>query len=442
MISETTSFEPYWWRVAAPEPATPVALAARYDTAVVGSGFTGLRAAIELLRAGRSVVVLEREEPGSGASRRNAGYLGRALKTSFSKLRDRYGSDHALAVYRELGEAFRSTLEFIEKEGIRCHLQRCGRYIAASSPGHYEELATELEVMQRELGYAFSMVPRGRQREEFASDAYHGGAVIPDLASIHPGLYHKGLLALVLTLGGVVSGRTEVRSIEPRKEGISVATSRGHIRAADVVIATNGYTPPQFAWHARRLVPFTAYMAATEPLPADRFDSIIPARRTVLDTNFNIDFFRPAPDSPRILFGGATGSGLAGDSAIAVRLHRILANILPQLSDVRLDHVWTGNCAGTFDLRPHMGGRDRVWYALGYNFGGVAMGSYLGAKLAHRIMGRAEGNSVFEQGRFPTLPFYRGRAWFLPLVMKYFDWKDGKGTLRHPQRREDRSTSR
>jgi len=420
------SFEPYWWRIAAPEPAAPVALASRYDIAIVGSGYTGLRAAIELLRAGRSVVVLEREDPGFGASRRNAGYLGRGLKKAFPKLREKYGGAYARAAYAEAGEAFRSTLEFIEKEGIDCHLQRCGRYIAASSAQHYEELASEMEVMNREFGYEFSLIPRSRQREEFASDAYHGGAVLPALGSLHPGLYHKGLLALVLRLGGTVSGRTEVTGIDSWKDGVSLATGRGSIRAGAAIIATNGYTPPGFAWHARRLIPFTAYMAATEPLASDRFASVIPAGRTVLDTNFNIDFFRRAPDSNRILFGGATGSGLSDNHAIAARLKQILVHVLPQLADVALDHVWTGRCAGTFDYLPHMGRGDRVWYALGYNFGGLAMGSYLGARLARRIMDPAEEQSVFEQHPFPTMPFYRGKPWFLPLAMKWFDFKDGK----------------
>ncbi|HEX4568931.1 MAG TPA: FAD-dependent oxidoreductase, partial [Dongiaceae bacterium] len=322
--SRAISFAPYWWRAAAPEPAASVVLAPRYDVAIVGSGYTGLRAAIELLRAGRSVVVLEREDPGFGASRRNAGFLGRGLKKAFPKLREKYGAGYARAAYAEAGEAFRSTLEFIEKEGIECHLQRCGRYIAASSEPHYRELADEMEVMNREFGYEFSLLPRSRQREEFASDIYYGGAVIPALGSLHPGLYHKGLLEIVLRLGGAVSGRTEVTDVESRKDGVAVTTGRGSIRAGDAIIATNGYTPPGFAWHARRLIPFTAYMAATEPLPDERFTSLIPAGRTVLDTNFNIDFFRPAPDSNRVLFGGATGSGLRDNHAVAARLKEIL----------------------------------------------------------------------------------------------------------------------
>src|SRR3954469_10604518 len=67
-------FEPYWWDAAPPELHPVVDLAPRYDVAVVGSGFTGMRAALELARAGRSVVVFDKDAAGSGAARRNAAY--------------------------------------------------------------------------------------------------------------------------------------------------------------------------------------------------------------------------------------------------------------------------------------------------------------------------------------------------------------------------------
>lgn len=412
---------PYWWDAAPPTPAPQRDVPARADAVIIGSGYTGLSAALTLLRAGRSIVVLDSEDPGSGASRRNAGYLGRTLKKTFPALMKARGKQHALAVYRDLDRALQTVRELIADESIGCHLVRCGRFIGATSPAHYEQLARDLHVTKRFLGFEFAMLPRAEQHREMATDLYFGGAVIPDLGALHPGLYHRGLLERVQQAGGIVLGGTPAMSVDATAG--QVATSRGTIATREIIVATNGYTPRRLAWHARRVIPFTAYMAATEELPRDLFHALVPHGRTVIDSNVNIDFVRPAPDSPRLLFGGATGSRPGSVEAIAARLSAILARIFPQLRGTRLSHVWTGRCAGTFDLMPHMGRHDGVWYALGYNFAGVPMGTFLGQQIARRILGDPAGANAFERP-LPTIPFYTGNPWFVPLAMRWFDWHD------------------
>jgi glycine/D-amino acid oxidase-like deaminating enzyme len=423
-------FEPYWWAAAAPVRLAAGAPAARYDVAVIGSGYTGMRAALELARAGRSVVVLDKEPAGSGAARRNAGYLGRVLKKSLPTLMAKHGAAKGIAIYRELGDAFTGTVDLIARENIDCKLTRHGRYIAATSTRHYDAMAVELEAMRKHLGYPYEMVPAAVQRREFGSDGYCGGAMIPDLAAIHPGLYHRGLTQRAVAAGAVICDDVSVQAVTPDADGVTVATDKGTITVKDAIIATNGYTPrgsgDGFAWLARRVIPFQAYMAATEELTPAQMDDAIPQRRTVIDSNSNIDFFRPAPDSTRLLFGGGTGVPRGGFQEIARFLHGVLGRVLPQLRATRLEWVWTGFCAGTFDMMPHIGGRERIWYGLGYNFAGVPMGTHFGLKLANLVLGRPEGRSAFGEEPFPTLPLYNGNPWFVPLAMRYFDWKDGK----------------
>jgi glycine/D-amino acid oxidase-like deaminating enzyme len=190
------------------------------------------------------------------------------------------------------------------------------------------------------------------------------------------------------------------------------------------VVATNGYTSPAFPWLARRLMPFDAFMIATEPLPPGRIARALPNERTNLDARHNIDFVRRSPDGRQILFGGRTGSRLPTPEIAAARLRRSLARIFPDLAGVRLEHSWTGRCAGTFDLFPHIGAHQGVHYALGYCFAGVPMGTHFGRKLAHRILGDGEGATAFDALPFPTLPLYRGNAWFMPPLMAAVDLLD------------------
>ena len=427
----TTDFRnaPYWWDAAPLTEHAGGSLAPSYDVAIVGSGYTGLRAALTLARGGRSVAVFDKERPGYGASRRNAGFLGRTLKKSYIDLKAAKGAAYASAIYRDLMTAYESTLAFIEEEGIECHAVRCGRLIAATSAAHHALLERELAGMKTDLGLPYSMISRARLREEMATDLYDGGAVIPDLGSLHPGLYHRGLMTKALSAGVTIFGNCEVAAIEQtgkQGERFRVTTVGGETRARDVVIATNGYTPKSLAWHARRVIPFVGYMAATEPLPPTLLAGQLPHRRTVIDSNLDIDFFRPAPDSPRLLFGGATANGLRDPEAIANLLHARLRRALPDLADVKLSHVWTGQCAGTFDMMPHIGCHDGIWYGMGYNFAGVPMGSFFGLKLAQKILGLPGGATAFEGDAFPSLPLYRGNPWFLPLAMRYFAWKDAK----------------
>jgi glycine/D-amino acid oxidase-like deaminating enzyme len=426
IVAPDFSDQPYWWRSAAPEemPSTP--LSPRYDVIVVGSGITGLRAAIDLARAGAKVVVFEKDRIGSGASRRNAGFLGRVLKKSFRDIEKKDGHPKAMAIYSELNRAFRSVGEFVQKEGIQCHLTECGRFIAATSPAHQAVLVAEMESLRKNLGLPFEIVAPADVRTEMGADIYHGGIVVPDLASLHPGLYHKGLTELALAAGVTMVTSCAIHSVDRLQDGtkFSVATDRGRFGAENVIVATNGYTPQHLKWHARRLIPFDGFMAATEEISQELLDEVIPHGRTIIDSNTNIDFFRPAPDSRRLMFGGATGSPQAPPEVLAERMHRLLVRVFPQMAEVKLSNVWTGKCAGTFDMMPHMGNHDGLWHGMGYNFAGVPMGTYFGQKIAEQILQPASERSVFMSSSLSTLPFYQGNPWFVPLVMKFFEWQD------------------
>ena len=108
-------------------------LPARCDVAIVGSGITGVSAAIPLARAGRSVLVLEMGALGQGASTRNAGFVGRTLKHRFSKLIETVGLEQAIRTYREMQAAFESVATIIKEESIDCGFAVRGRFIPAPS---------------------------------------------------------------------------------------------------------------------------------------------------------------------------------------------------------------------------------------------------------------------------------------------------------------------
>jgi glycine/D-amino acid oxidase-like deaminating enzyme len=416
--------QPFWWD-AAPRPVLPEhTLPAKVDVAIVGSGHTGLVAALTLARAGRRVAVFDAGDAGQGASSRNAGYVGRSLKHSFGELIERHGLERAVGVYRDMRAAFDWVFSLVEQEQIACKLVHCGRFVGARSPRQYEAMAREYQLRERHLGEPFAMLSAADQGRELGSDYYCGGAIIPDHGSFHPGLYHLGLLDRALSAGVELHPRTPVVALRRESEGFAVHSARGAVLARDVLVAANGYVDKAVPWLRRRLVPFHGYMVATEPLAHEQIDRILPRARTVIEFHHNIFFLRRSPDGERLLFGGYTGGPVPSLKGMATRLHAALLRILPDLAGVRFSHAWTGKCAGTFDLYPHIGVHDGLHYALGYCFAGVPMGSWLGLKAALKIMRLPEAATTFDALPFRTMPLYTGNPWFVPLVMRYFDWQD------------------
>lgn len=425
-LPATTVDKPFWWR-AAPRPDLPRQSApATADIAIVGSGLTGLVAAIHLAQAGRQVAIFDQGAIGSGASSRNAGFIGRTLKYSFGDLQRQHGTQHAMAVYREMQMAFDSVAETVAACDIHCDYQTHGRLVLANTAKQYDEIVDEYRLREQHLGNRFSAIGKSDLRSEIASDRYHGGVVVPDMAALHPGKYHQGLLAKAIALGVGLYPQTPITALKNAGDGWLVSSRDGAAtRARSVLLATNGYSGKLLPWLQRRLIPFDAWMIATAELDPALMARLLPQHRTYIDNNMNIDFLRRSPDGKRVLFGGKTGT----KSTLPVMARRLAAElraILPDLATTDIDDVWTGRCAATFDLLPHLGQIDGLHYAVGYCFAGVPMGTHFGRLIANRLLGHGTQTSVFADKPFPTMPLYTGNTWFVPAMMRYYDWKDGK----------------
>ncbi|HLJ21317.1 MAG TPA: FAD-binding oxidoreductase [Stellaceae bacterium] len=416
---------PYWWEAAPPTRTDPRAPPARVDVAIVGAGITGLNAALELARAGRSVTVLDAEDLGHGASTRNAGYVGRTLKHSFSDLLRKYGPAYAVSAYREMQAAFDSVADRVQREQIECGFKVRGRLILARAQRQYDDLEQEWALRKKHLGSEFTMLSRKALRDEIASEFFYGGALIPDLASIHPGLYHRGLLDRTRAAGVELIGNTPVERIRPIDgDGFEVTTPRGATRARDVLVATNGYTGNLLPWLQHRLIPFDAYAIVTEPLAPAQMNKLLPTDRTYIDHVHDVISIRRSPDGTRILFLWRTGTRPMDARAKGAQLLQDLVKIMPDAASLKIAHSWTGRCALTRDLWPHVATHEGIHFAGGYCFAGVPMGTYLGQKAAHRIMGSAEGRTIFGDRSFPAVPLLPGSPWLARQVMAWYRAQD------------------
>ena len=409
-----------YWHDSAPRAdlGTEVPLPARTDVAIVGGGYTGVSAARALARRGVDVTVLERETLGWGASTRNGGFVLPGFKLGAGPLLRRFGAERARALYEASRESVRFLERLLKEERIDCEYRQCGHVSLALTPSHYRDLAVARDLLARVFGHEATLVPRERLREEIGSDTYCGGLLDPGAGSLHPAQYFWGLASAARRAGARLLEHADVRSLERAPEGFTLATNRGSLRARDVVIATNGYSGPVHPALRRRVVPVGSYIIATAPLDARLAAELIPRDRVLSDTKNLLYYFRLSKDR-RMVFGGRVAFTPTPPEESARRLAEGMTTVFSQLRGMPVEYHWSGNVAMTVDFLPHAGQRDGVHFAMGYCGHGVAMATYLGARVGDTLSGAGDLRPFSELG-FPRVPLYGGRPWFLPLVGAYY----------------------
>jgi glycine/D-amino acid oxidase-like deaminating enzyme len=401
-------------------------LPAKADVVVVGGGYTGVSAALRLARHGAAVTVLDGQTIGWGASSRNGGQVLTGLKHGPSELIRHFGRDRA----RDLYQASIKTIECVEtviaEETIDCDYARCGHLEAAFKPAHFDDLRRTQEVLARDFDHPTRLVSKAELRTELGTDFYHGALVDERSGGLHPARFMNGLALAAERAGADLHEHTPAAQIERAGGGFRVQTGRGTIQADQVFVATNGYTGRVTPQLQRRIIPVGSYIIATEPLDPELAGRLIPHRRMTFDTKNFLYYFRLSPDS-RMVFGGRAAffpatPGTVRESAGILRGD--MRKVFPELAGAAVEYAWGGTLGFTFDLDPHAGQMDGMWYAMGYAGHGVAMATYLGQQMAGRILG-GQACNPFEGMRFPAMPMYRGSPWFLPLAAvwyRFLDW--------------------
>jgi len=417
---------PYWWEAYAPEVGERVEVPRQARVAIVGGGYAGLSAALELAKHGIDAVVLERGALGQGASTRNGGAVsgGVNIGKGFSGRVAEPGPERTRALLSDGADAFSLIERLIAEEAIACHWQKRGRFVGAWTPAHYAYQHKRLAALNDSAASGAYMVPRERQRDEIASDFYFGGMVVERSASLHPALYYKGLLDACRCRGVAVCADAPVERIVPDGAGWRVETGRGAVAAGEIVIATNGYTGGLTPGLRRRIVPIASHIIATEELPDDLARGLVPNGRTLSDTKRVLCYYRMSPDGRRMVFGGRARFTQVDPRLSARILYGYMTERFPQLTGVRITHGWTGNTAFTLDALPHMGTEDGLHYCLGCNGSGVAMMTYLGYQVARKIAGVTNARCAFDSDDFPGHPLYSGNPWFLPMIGGYYRLRD------------------
>jgi glycine/D-amino acid oxidase-like deaminating enzyme len=412
---------PYWWDDAEPLPNLVTrTLPAKADVVVVGSGYTGLSAARTLALRGVHVVVLEKETFGWGASSRNGGQVLTGLKLGPSALIKAVGLARAKELYALSLASIQYVEDLIAEESITCEYTRAGHIEAAWKNSHFKQFRREQEVLARHFNHPVTLVERAEQQCELGTPYYRGLLIDERSGALHPAKFVRGLAICASGLGALLFENTPATKILRDGNGYAVVTPQGTVKAETVLIATNGYTDEAAPELRKRVFPLGSYIIATEPLPPELAAKLVPQRRVVFDSKHYLYYFRMSADQ-RMLFGGRADYRPPTPEAnrkSAEILRRGMVQVFPELKNVEIEYVWSGNICLTRDFFPRAGRHDGLFYALGYGGHGVAMATYLGGQLAN-IMCGAPGKNPFADLPFEPLPFYYSKS-FMPLGALYY----------------------
>ena len=406
-----------------PERSLSAELPAETDVAIVGGGYTGLSCARTLAKAGVSVVILERETIGWGASSRNAGITGCGLKASASTIFKKYGEDYGRKFWQASLDALDLIQELVDQEGVKCDWQQNGDLCVAFKPSHFENFKSKIEWHQKNLGHALTLVSPTELSAEIGSKAYFGGVVDHHGAGLHPAKLVFGLAKAAARYGANLVEEAGVFKIEKTASGFTLHTMKGEINAKEILVATNGYTDQLVSGLKPKIFAGGSYSIVTEPLSPDLQAEISPKGRMFWDSKWFLNYFRLTPDG-RLLWGGRNNLSPTLDlNESAKMLQAGMLRAFPQLAGVSISHTWTGQLGLTFDLMPHIGQMDGIYYALGHGGHGLHTALLLGREVAQMLLGE-KSSSPFMEISHQTYFFYRNKPWFLPFAALNFRIRD------------------
>lgn len=403
-------------RADGPPPAPPLGGPVAADLTVIGGGFTGLWAAIQALeeQPDLTVVVLESERCGFGASSRNGGFcdasLTHGLRNSLS-----HWPDETELLTRLGSENLDGIEASIDRYQIAADFRRVPEIGVATEGWHVESLHEEIPI-HRAAGDHVEVLTAEQMRARLNSPTYMGGLVRQDgMSLVDPARLTWGLRAAAESLGATVYEHSPATGITRHGSALEVMTPGGTVASQRVVMATNAYPGP-IRRPRRYVIPVYDHALMTEPLTTEQMASIgWQGREGVGDVSNQFHYYRLSEDD-RILWGGydATyhfNNGLGPQHDQSDQTHGLLAEhffeTFPQLEGVRFTHRWGGPVGTTSKFTATWGSAHDgrfVWVA-GYTGLGVGA-SRFGARVAlDLVFGQTTERTELEMVRKKPFPF-------------------------------------
>jgi gamma-glutamylputrescine oxidase len=409
----TTHIASYYAASANRQDARPaLAGSASADVCIIGAGFTGISAALELAERGIASIVLEAVRVGFGASGRNGGQIVNGYSRDLDVIAKRYGKGPGQAIGAMALEGGNIIRSRIEKYKIDCNLVNGGLFTAFTEK-QMAGLRHHRDVWASFGHTGMEMVDRAGLAKHVVTERYVGGLIDHLGGHIHPLNLVQGEAAAAESLGVTIYENSPVVAVDAGPNPV-VKTAAGEVRCKTVLVCGNAYLGDLLPEIASRIMPVSTQVLATEPLK-DEAVRLLPSNVCVEDANYVLDYFRRSQDN-RILYGGGIVYGGSDPASIRAKILPNMLKTFPGLKDARIDYAWSGNFALTLTRFPQMGRlTPTVLFSHGCSGHGVTTTHLLGRLLGEAVAGQPERFDII--AGLPYYPFPGGKLFRVPMTV-------------------------
>ncbi len=361
------------------------------DWAIIGAGFTGLAAAYRIaeMRPQDSILLLDAEAAGKGASSRNSGYIvDITLNDGGSTLAD----EKTQLAKNKLNHAGLDLLRNrVEHYSIHCDWDESGKFHCAADARNFDKLNNFENFLERNR-LDHERWSKADLSQRLGTEYYQQAIMTKSGVLVNPAGLVNGLISN-LPNQVQLHEHTPVLKID-EGEAIRLTTPQASIRADRVIVAVNA-SMPKIGYKTNRVFPLTLTASLSRQLRLEEYESIgRPEPWGVLSASSMGATVRLTNDR-RILVRNTVEwwPDMAMSAAdLEVRRDRNLLGLrkrFPQLTHLDMEYTWSGSVCISRNSKPVFEHKNNLFLAGCYNAGGIAMGSLFGKLIVDHALDKS-----------------------------------------------------
>lgn len=321
------------------------------DYLVVGGGMAGLHAALTLVKAGKKVVLLEKNICGGSSTGKSAGFLTPDSELELAQLERRYGKNQARELWKVASDGIEQIVYTIKKYKIVCDFHKQDSLFLGIGKSGIDDVESEAEA-RKKLGFTYKVYSKKDLNQVIGGNQYRSGIRYSDTYAINPLLYAQGVKKVLLKKGVKIFESTEVKRIT----GQVAKTHLGSVYAKKIVVCIDKITD-EFSTLASESYHAQTFLSVSEPLSEKEVKKLFPNQNLLCwDSKLVYSYFRLTGDN-RILLGGGTALTTFAPNDITTPeiINGIISDFkkkFPQLENLQFIQYWPGRIDTTKDLMP------------------------------------------------------------------------------------------